>query len=166
MPQNRRRNRPPLPHEQRQHGARDQHVQAPLQLLRHGAGPCAFEPGPRHHGMLQAEERDQADIHQDRESRRTHVAPKIDGSRHQRPDHREGIGQRRCLQIAEEGEQVQEHQQERAIADDAEQERGGAVDSGRHVQCSWPSNCSQDTSECQFTNAPVGFGFHAQTCSV
>lgn len=29
-----------------------------------------------------------------------------------------------------------------------------------------PLNDSQDTSGCQLTNAPFGFGFHAQTCSV
>jgi hypothetical protein len=30
----------------------------------------------------------------------------------------------------------------------------------------WPANKSHDTLGCQFTNAPLGFSFHAQTCSV
>jgi hypothetical protein len=30
----------------------------------------------------------------------------------------------------------------------------------------WPLNPSQEISACQFTNMPVGFSFHAQTCSV
>ena len=59
----------------------------------------------------------------------------------------------------------EEHQQERAVTNDAEAEHGSAVDGGRHGQSSG-LKFSQDTSECQFTKAPVGFGFHAQTCSV
>ena len=92
----------------------------------------------------------QADIHRHRDFRRSHVVPDVDGPGYQ---------------VSQEPEQVQEYQQEHAVADDAEEERRAAVDSGRHGYCC-PPNCSQDTSECQFTNAPVGFGFHAQTCSV
>jgi hypothetical protein len=33
-------------------------------------------------------------------------------------------------------------------------------------QCRWPLKAVQDTLECQFTNAPAGFSFQAQTCSV
>ena len=32
--------------------------------------------------------------------------------------------------------------------------------------CSWPENASHEMFECQFTNVPVGFSFHAHTCSV
>src|SRR5262245_39525632 len=84
VPKRRRRDRPPLPHEQREHDTRDQHVEASLRLLRHGAGPYALEPGPGHHGMLQTKEQDQAEIHRHRDSRGTHIASEIDGSRHER----------------------------------------------------------------------------------
>ena len=30
----------------------------------------------------------------------------------------------------------------------------------------WPENAAQETFGCQLTNAPFGFGFHAQTCNV
>lgn len=30
----------------------------------------------------------------------------------------------------------------------------------------WPEKDWQETLGCQFTNAPFGFSFHAQTCSV
>jgi hypothetical protein len=30
----------------------------------------------------------------------------------------------------------------------------------------WPLNAWHETFGCQFTNAPLGFSFHAQTCSV
>jgi len=30
----------------------------------------------------------------------------------------------------------------------------------------WLPNASRKTLQCQFTNAPFGFSFHAQTCSV
>jgi hypothetical protein len=30
----------------------------------------------------------------------------------------------------------------------------------------WPVNDSHETLGCQFTNAPLGLSFHAQTCSV
>src|SRR5687768_11224573 len=36
----------------------------------------------------------------------------------------------------------------------------------RTRQTHWPLNPSQEILECQFTNMPVGFSFHAHTCSV
>ena len=36
----------------------------------------------------------------------------------------------------------------------------------RLVHFFWPSNESHETLGCQFTNAPLGFSFQAQTCSV
>jgi hypothetical protein len=34
------------------------------------------------------------------------------------------------------------------------------------VESGVPANCSQETLGCQFTKAPLGFSFHAQTCRV
>ena len=61
-------------------------------------------------------------------------------------------------------------------------QRGSLLRSGRRieeaaflVELSWfdyrvesgvPAYCSQETLGCQFTKAPLGFSFHAQTCRV
>ena len=43
---------------------------------------------------------------------------------------------------------------------------GGDRFSSDPIQGLLPSNSSHETLECQFTNVPLGFGFHAHTCSV
>ena len=110
VPQNRCRNRSPLPHEQREDGARDQHVSAALQLLRHGPVPQRLNPGRAIAECCSRTAGSGRRLPAPR-LRRAHVASQIDGLRHEWSH----------LHIAEEGEQVQEDQQEHAVAKDAEE---------------------------------------------
>jgi hypothetical protein len=96
--------RPPLPEQQDQRGAREQHVGAALDRLRHEARPGALEAGPCHHAVLHSEEAEQQQVHDQRRRQRRRRA-RIDRFRHG--------------EIADEADRIEERRQEDEISDDA-----------------------------------------------
>src|SRR5580704_19173815 len=65
------RDRLPLPAEQGQRKAREEHVRTPLDRPRHHARPPALERGPRHDAVLYGEEPEKSPVHQQRGGRQS-----------------------------------------------------------------------------------------------
>ena len=94
----------PLPAQQRQHQAREQHIGAAFGRLRHDAGPAFLESRARHEAVLEGEQGDQG---------------QIDQHRRRDPAHRRGVDGLRHHDVAEETDQVEQGGNAERVADDA-----------------------------------------------
>src|SRR5207302_574963 len=63
--------RPPLPEQQDERGAGEEHIGRALQRLRYEARPRVLEPGARHDAVLQGEERQQTEVDRQRDRERS-----------------------------------------------------------------------------------------------
>ncbi len=88
------RDRPPLPEQQDECEAREQHVGAALDRLRNVLRPPLLEPWPRHRAVLHGKQRHQQEIDDER-FRQRHGRTGVDGLRHDQTfDEADGIEKR------------------------------------------------------------------------
>jgi hypothetical protein len=108
------RQRPPLPEQQDQHQAGQQHVGAAFDRLRHDPRPPAFECRPRHAAVLHGEQAEQGEIDRQR-------GGEIAG--------RAAVDVLGHAEAGDKADRVQEGDEEHRVADDAV-EQGKAADEG------------------------------------
>ena len=131
------RNRPPLPIQQDQRQAGEQHIGRALNRLRHEAGPPAFEGRPRHQAVLDGEHAEQQ------------------GVDHQRLDQRsgratvDGLGD---AEVTDKGDRIEKAGEEDGVGRRTVEHR---EQSHRRLSCCSAPACPASTRTARYTEAAL-----------